>query len=68
MVNPFKVQIPDLLVFDTDDIKDKDNANTVNSIETLGKSQFQEYLQSRIKTKQTSIFELKKTNYLFLAL
>ena len=34
MVNPFKVQIPDLLVFDTDDIKDKDNANTVNSIET----------------------------------
>ena len=67
MGNPFKEQIPDLLVLDTYDITDKDIVNTVNSIETLGKSQFQELLHSRIKTKQTSIFELiKKKNYLFL--
>ena len=51
MGNPFKKQSPDLLVIDTHDIKDKDIVNTVKSIETLGKSQFQEFLQSRIKTK-----------------
>ena len=51
MGNPFKEQIPDLLVLDTYDITDKDVVNTVNSIETLGKSQFQKFLHSRIKTK-----------------
>ena len=64
MGNPFKEQIPDLLVLDTYDITDKDVMNTVNSIETLGKSQFQEFLHSRIKTKQASIFELIKKNKL----
>ena len=64
MGNPFKEQIPDLLVLDTYDITDKDVVNTVNSIETLGKSQFQEFLHSRIKAKQTSIFELIKKNKL----
>ena len=64
MGNPFKEQIPDLLVLDTYDITDKDVVNTVNSIETLGKSQFQEFLHSRIKAKQTSIFELIKRNKL----
>ena len=62
MGNPFKEQIPDLLVLDTYDITDV--VNTVNSIETLGKSQFQEFLHSRIKAKQTSIFELIKKNKL----
>ena len=51
MGNPFKEQSPNLLILHTHDIKDKDFVNTVNSIETLGKSQFQEFLQSRIKTK-----------------
>ena len=51
MGNPFKKQSPDLLVIDTHDIKDKDVVNTVNSIKILGKSQFQEFLQSRIKAK-----------------
>ena len=51
MGNPFKKHSSDLLVIDTHDIRDKDVVNTVNSIETLGKSQFQEFLQSRIKTK-----------------
>ena len=51
MGNPFKEQSPDLLVLDTHDIKDQDVVNTVNSIETLGKSQFQKFLHSRIKTK-----------------
>ena len=64
MGNPFKEQSLDLLVLYTHDIKDKDVLNTVNSIETLGKSQFQEFLQSRIKTKQMSIFEPIKRNKL----
>ena len=64
MANPFKEQSPDLLVLDTHDIKDKDVVNTVNSIETLEKSRFQEFVQSRIKTKQTSIFEPIKRNKL----
>ena len=51
MGNPFKKHSLHLLVIDTHNIKDKDVVNTVNSIETLGKSQFQEFLQSRIKTK-----------------
>ena len=51
MGNPFKKQSPDLLVIDTHDIKDKDVVNKVNSIKILGKSQFQEFLQSRIKEK-----------------
>ena len=65
MGNSFKEeQSPDHFVPDTHDIKDKDVVNTVNSIETLGKSQFQEFLQSRIKTKQASIFEPIKRNKL----
>ena len=65
MGNSFKEQSPDLLVLDTHNIKDKDAVNTVNSIETLGKkNQFQEFLQSRIKTKQKSIFEPIKRNKL----
>ena len=64
MGNPFKKHSLDLLLIDTHDIKDKDVVNTVNSIETLGKSQFQEFLHSRIKAKQTSIFELIKKNKL----
>ena len=36
--NSFKEQSPDLLVLDTHDIKYKDAVNTVNSIETLGKT------------------------------
>ena len=66
MGNPFKEQRPDLLILHTHDIKDKDFVNTVNSIETLGKSQFQEFLQSRIKIKQKSIFEPIKRNKLLL--
>ena len=57
MGNPFKGKSRDLLLLDTYDIKDKYVVNTVNSIETLGKTQFQEFIRSRIKTKQTSTFE-----------
>ena len=66
MGNLFKEQSPDLLILHTHDIKDKDFVNTFNSIETLGKSHFLEFLQSRIKTKQTSIFEPIKRNKLLL--
>ena len=38
MGGSFKEQSPDLLVLDTHDIKYKDAVNTVNSIETLGKT------------------------------
>ena len=40
MGNPFMKQSLDFLVLDTHSIKEKYVANTVNSIETLGKSQF----------------------------
>ena len=66
MANPFREQSPDLFVLDTRDIKDKDFVNTVNSIETLRKSEFQEFLQRRIRTKQTSILESIKRNKLAL--
>ena len=40
MGNPFKKQSLDFLVLDSHSIKEKYVPNTVNSIETLGKSQF----------------------------
>ena len=56
-------QNPDLLVLDTYDIKDKDVANTVNSIETLGKTQFQEFKKSA--KHQSQVAMLKKNCQLF---
>ena len=46
MGNPFKEQSLDLFVLYTHDIKDKDVLKTVNSIETLGKSQFQKFFKA----------------------
>ena len=63
MGNPFQEQSPDLLVLDTHDIKDKDVANTVNSSETLGKTQFQEFKKSA--KHQSQVAMLKKNCQLF---
>ena len=50
-------------MLDTYDIKDKDVANTVNSIETLGKTQFQEFKKSA--KHQSQVAMLKKNCQLF---
>ena len=63
MGNQFQEQSPDLLVLDTHDIKDKDVANTVNSSETLGKTQFQEFKKSA--KHQSQVAMLKKNCQLF---
>ena len=68
MGNPFKEQILDLFVLYTHDIKDKDVLKTVNSIETLGKSQFQKFFKAELRqNRRPFLNQLKGTNYLFLA-
>ena len=68
MGNPFKEQILDLFVLYTHDIKDKDVLKTVNSIETLGKSQFQKFFKAELRPNRRPFSnQLKGTNYLFLA-
>ena len=52
----------------THDIKDKDVLKTVNSIETLGKSQFQKFFKAELRPNRRPFSnQLKGTNYLFLA-
>ena len=62
--NPFLETSTDLLVLDTHNIADDNVICTVNSIEDLGKKQFNEFVQNRLNTQVYSLYDPIKKNKL----
>ena len=64
MGNPFFKNSEDLLVLDTRDIAGKNVINTVNSIEAIGKEQFHDFVNKRLKSTTISLFDPIRKNKL----
>ena len=64
--NPFEEETKELLVLDTQDVKDEEVVNTVNTIENFGNQKFNEFFKNRIQESKTPIFEPIKRNKLHL--
>ena len=62
--NPFLETSTDLLVLDARNIADDKVICTVNSIEDLGKKQFNEFVQNRLNTHVYSLYDPIKKNKL----
>ena len=66
MGNPFKEESSDLLTLDSQDIVDNSINATVRNIVTIGKEQFDVFLNDRIVERKTSLFIPLKNNSLTL--
>ena len=67
MGNPFEEETKELLVLDTQDVKDEEVVNTVNTIEKIGNQKFNEFFKNRIQESKTPIFEPIKRSKLHLS-
>ena len=66
MRNPFLEQSEDLLVLDTRDIMDSSVADTVRTVEEIGKQEYQQFVTERFEKRTTSLFDPIKRNKLSL--
>ena len=66
MGNPFLEDCPELLILNTRDCATEDVVNTVRNIKELGLSQYKEYLNGVIISRETSIHQSIKKNSLSL--